>query len=127
MAEGGFDFGYDDPDLDNKLDHDDDDDDSDQKVDTTRPFQPTGASTPYHRGELHEMITMQQEQSGLPDTSYEETPLLGSNQDGIPDPILLGDLLEPEEKEGRLNRALDFIKSRFPKVDFKKLGPIKLK
>ena len=47
MAEGGFDFGYYDPDLDHKLDHDDeDDDDSDQEVDTTRPFQPTEASTP---------------------------------------------------------------------------------
>ena len=47
MAEGG-DFGYDDPDLDNKLDNDDDDDDE-KEVDTTRPFQP--ASTPYHGGE----------------------------------------------------------------------------
>ena len=74
MSEGGFDFGYDDPDLDHKLDNDDDD--SDQEVDTTRPFQPGAASTPYHGGEQHEMKTMQQEQSGLPDTSYEETPLL---------------------------------------------------
>ena len=41
MAEGGFDFGYEDPDLDHKLDNDDDDDDS--EVDTTRPFQPTEA------------------------------------------------------------------------------------
>ena len=109
MAEGGLDFGYDDPYLDNKLDHDDDDDDddSDQEVDTTRPFQPTEASTPYHRGEKHEMQTMQHEQSGLP----EESPLLI-------------DLLEPEERQGMLDKAIDFIKKRFPKVDLKKLGPI---
>ena len=110
MAEGGFDFGYDDPYFDHKLDHDDDDD-SDQEVNTTRPFQATEASTPYHRGEQHEMQTMQHEQSGLPDTSYEETPLLG-------------DLLQPEERQGMIDRGIDFIKKRFPKVYLKKLGPI---
>ena len=101
MAEGG-EFGYDDPNLDHDLDHDDDDD-GEQEVDTTRPFQPTGASTPYHRREQHEMQTMQHEQSGLPDTSYEETPLLG-------------DFLHHEERQSKLER--------FPRVDFKKLGPI---
>ena len=74
MAEGGRDFGYDDPRLDDDLDYDDDVD-NDQEVSRTQPFQPTEASTPYHRGEGHEMHTMH-EQSGLPDTSYEETPLL---------------------------------------------------
>ena len=76
MAEGGGDFGYDDPDLDYNIDHDDDDDE--QEVDTTRPFQPGAASTPYNGGGQFEMQTMQHEQSGLPDTSYEETPLLGA-------------------------------------------------
>ena len=76
MAEGGY-FGYDDPDLDYNIDHDSNNDD-DEDVDTTRPFQPGGASTPYHGGEQHEMQTMQHEQSGLPDTSYEETPLTRS-------------------------------------------------
>ena len=71
MAEGGGDFGYDDPDLDFKIDHDDD-----QEENTTQPFQPGSASTPYQ--EQYEMQTMQHEQSGLPDTSYEETPLLGA-------------------------------------------------
>jgi len=74
MAEGGGEFGRDDPDLDYQLDHDDDDDE--QEVNRTQPFQPDAASTPYHRGEQVEMQTMQQEQSGLP--SYEETPLLGA-------------------------------------------------
>ena len=76
MAEGG-DFSYDDPDLDYQIDHDDDD----QEVNTTRPFQPGVASTPYH-GKQYEMQTMMDELQGLPDTSYEETPLLGT-QDQI--------------------------------------------
>ena len=111
MAEGG-EFGYDDPELDHDLDHDDDDD-SDEEVDTTRPFQPTEASTPYHRREQHEMQTMQHEQSGLPDTSYYETPLLS-------------DFLDDEEKKSKVDRAIDFIKRRFPRVDLTKLGPIGL-
>jgi len=83
MAEGGGEFGYKDPELDNRLDHDSDDD-GEQEVGTTHPFQPGAASTPYqpgdpyHGGEQTEMRTMQHEQSGLPDTSYEETPLLGA-------------------------------------------------
>ena len=78
MAEGG-DFGYDDPDLDYQIDHDDDDDDN-QEVNRTQPFQPGAASTPYHGGEQHEMQTMIDEQEGLPDTSYEKTPLFGAQQ-----------------------------------------------
>ena len=75
MADGGGYFGYDDPDLDDKIDHDGGhDNDNEQEVNRTRPFYPEAASTPYHRGEEHEMKTMMQEQSRLPDTSYEETP-----------------------------------------------------
>ena len=80
MAEGGVDFGFYDPDLDDAIDNApyDDYDDDEQEVDTTRPFLPGAASTPYNGGEQIEMQTMQHEQSGLPDTSYEETPLLGA-------------------------------------------------
>jgi len=74
MAEGG-DFGYEDPDADYELDHDDDDD---QEVNRTQPFHPGAASTPYQGGEEIEMKTRQHEQTGLPDTSYEETPLVGA-------------------------------------------------
>ena len=56
----------------------DDNYDEEQEVDTTRPFFPGASSTPYDRGEQYEMQTMMHEQSGLPDTSYEETPLLGA-------------------------------------------------
>ena len=71
MAEGEDPFAYDFP------VHDDNYDDK-QEVDTTQPFFPGGSSTPYNRGEQYEMQTMMHEQSGLPDTSYEETPLLGA-------------------------------------------------
>ena len=47
-----------DPDLDDALDNDDD---YEQEVDTTRPFQPGAASTPYHGGEQYEMSTTQHE------------------------------------------------------------------
>jgi len=81
MAEGG-EFGYEDTDLENRIDHDDDDDE--QEVDKTHPFQPGAASTPYqpgdpyHGDEQTDVRTMQHEQSGLPDISYqEEIPLFG--------------------------------------------------
>ena len=73
VAEGGG-FDNENPDLDYQLDHDDDDE---QEVDTTHPFQSGSASTPYHGGEHIEMQTIQHEHSGLPDTSYEGTSLLG--------------------------------------------------
>ena len=113
MAEGG-EFGMEQPDLDHDIDHDDDDDDDDdeQEVNTTRPFQPGTASTPYHGGEQHEMQTMQHEQSGLPETSFDES---------IP---LLGSFTHQEDKPAILERAKAFIKSKFPRVDFGKLGPI---
>ena len=89
MTEGGGEFGHVDPELDDAINNDDiyDDDESvsvpseeEQEVDTTQPFPlPGAASTPYHGGEQHEMQTMQHEQSGLPDTSYEETPLLSGS------------------------------------------------
>ena len=78
MATGGDAFGLDDPELDFNIDNEPYDDYDEQEVDTTRPFQPGAASTPYHGGEEIQMQTMQHEQSGLPDTSYEETPLLGA-------------------------------------------------
>ena len=95
-----------------------DDDDKGQEVNTTQTFDPVGASTPYqtgapyHGGEQTEMRTMQHEQSGLPDTSFlEEIPLLS-------------DFMHPDDKKAMLESAKYFIRRRFPKVDFKKLGPI---
>ena len=78
MAEGG-EFGMDQPYLDDAIDHDDDDDDDDeQEANRTQPFQPGTASIPYHGGEQHEMQTKHHEQSGLPETSFDEDiPSLG--------------------------------------------------
>ena len=81
MAEGGFD--NENPWLDDHIDHDgddDDDNDDEEEVDTTRPFQPGTASTPYHNGEQIAEIethTFPREQSELPDTSFvEKIPFL---------------------------------------------------
>jgi len=58
------------------------------------------------------MQTRQHEQTRPPETSYEETPLLG-------------DLIH-DDKPAMLERAKDFIKKRFLKVDFRKLDPIEI-
>ena len=55
---------------------------------------------------------MQHEQSGLPDTSYqEETPLLGT-------------FIHTDDKPAMLKKAKDFIRRRFPNVKFGKIDPI---
>ena len=100
------------PDLDHSIDDDDDDDDDDeQEANRNHPFQPGTASTPYHGGEQHEMQMMHHEKSGLPETSFDEIPSLGG-------------FIHQEDKPALLERARAFIKRRFPRVDFGKLGPI---
>ena len=119
MAEGGH-FGYDDPDLDNKIDHDDDDDidpssyDDDavkESLNKTQPFKPVRASTPYHGGEQVEMQTMHDEQTGMEENLYLETPLLS-------------EIIDDEEKQSAIDKTIDYMKRKFPKADFKKVGPI---
>ena len=94
MDEGEEPFATDFPIRKHDLDYDDDErevyyyeygqevdnDEDEQEVDTTRPFYPGSSSTPYHGGEQLEMQTMMHEQSGLPDTSYEETPFFKKNR-----------------------------------------------
>jgi len=123
MAEGGGEFGYKDPYLDNRINQNDDDDE--QEVNRTQPFDPGAASTPYqpgapyNEGEQMEMSTFRHEQSDLPDTSYVETSFISG--ENIP---LLEPFIHNDDKPAMLERAKEKIKSRFPKVDFKKLGPI---
>ena len=119
MAEGGGEFGHEDPALDNRLDHDSDD--GEQEVDTTHPFQPGGTSTPYqpgdpyHGGEQMEMSTFPHERSGLPDTSYqEEIPLLQRTPS-------ISDLQEESNLRQKLKKAVDMIKDNFPKAKFEKI------
>jgi len=111
MAEGGGEFG--DGDLIHFHDIYHNDDDDEQEVNRTQPFQPGAASTPYRGGEQIEMQMMSHEQSGLPDTSYAETPLLG-------------DFMHPEEKQTFVEKSKEYIKAHFPNVDFSKLGPISI-
>ena len=85
MADGEAPYVFKNPAYD---DNDGDDDDQevnrtgpidyDQEFNSTWAFGPGAASTP---GEQYEMQTMMHEQSGLPDASYEETPLLGAQSE----------------------------------------------
>ena len=102
------DFGYEDDRLDYNLDHDHDDE---QEVDTTRPFQPGAASNPYHGGEQHPMQTMMHEQRGLPDTSYEETPLLRRTGS-------IRDLQQESARRQKMKKSVDMIKAKFPRANF---------
>jgi len=117
MAEGGGEFGYEVPDLDNRVDNNDDDDEE-QEVERTQPFQPGGASTPYqpgapyNEGEQKEMSTFHHEQSGLPDTSYAETSFMGED---IP-------LLEPYSEP---KSVIDRLKRVFPKFSTEKFAVMK--
>jgi len=77
-------------------------------VDRTRPFQPGASSTPYQIFENIEMQTMQDEQSGLPDSSY----------------ALLRSFIHQDDKPAILESKKEIIKKEFPTVDFGKLDPI---
>ena len=135
MAEGGGEFGYDDPKLDKGLDNDGWADDQDT-VNRTQPFDPYAASTPYHGGEQHEMQAMQHEQSGLP--SYNERTLLltttadlerryaalrEDQRTGIIDTTQMMDTsinpLTEEDREKQIQRVKSLIKAEYPnaKVD----------
>ena len=120
MAEGGGEFNYD-AELDDISDDVDVYDDQksvsvpseeEQEIDTTQRFPVPGASsTPYHGGEQHEMQTMQHEQSGLPDTSYEETPFLTRTGS-------ISDLQNESLLRQKMKKAVDIIKAKFPKANF---------
>ena len=99
-------FAFKDKDLDNGLDNDDDQYDQEHEVNTTRPFQPGAASTPYQ--------TIMHEQSGLPDTSYEETPLLRRTGS-------IGDLQRESALRQIMKKAVDMIKAKFPSADIEAL------
>ena len=111
MAEGGgFENPAYDPDNPEVPRNDDDDNEDEQDHDETTPFWPGSASTPGPSGEEIRMPTMHHEKGGLPDTSYDEIPSLGS-------------FVHQDDKPAMLERAKEFIKRKFPRVDFGKLGP----
>ena len=85
MADGEAPYFFENPAYDDNDGDDDDQEinrvgphDDDQEFDSTWSFGPGAASTP---GEQYEMQTMMHEQAGLPDYSYEETPLLGAQDE----------------------------------------------
>ena len=88
-----------------------------EDIDRTNPFQPTGASTPYPPEDTGETIEL----SSLPDE--EADAFLGP--DHIPS-VTEVDFIDADEKKRQLERVKRFIKDKFPKVDFAKLGPIGL-
>ena len=117
--------------------------DEEQEANITQPFEPGQASTPYQGGEQVEMQTMQHEKAGLPsyeETSFggEKTPLLHdleSRLDKLKRNSLTGildisgnpageNVLSLEEQKEQIERAKQFIKNRYPQVNFSKLGPI---
>ena len=98
MAEGE-EFGYEDERLDNLINLDDDDE---QEVDTTRPFQPDAASTPYQ--------TMMHER---PDTSYEEAPLRRTGS--------IGDLQLESALSQKMKKSIEMIKAKFPRAYIEKM------
>ena len=116
MAEGGYDPTTEkDPLIPDTGDDDDDDDPLDnldlskipvdpEDPDRTQPFEPGGASTPYHGGEEYEMTRLPQEQSGGGET--------------IPEAPEYTDFLD---KTTRLERLREQLKARFPKIDLSKI------
>ena len=132
MAEGGYEFDYEDPDLDHKLDNDDDDN---YTGDETTPFLPGSASTPGPNGEEIPMKTMQKEKSGLPsyaETSFgvtdgelerlrslRENPITGL-LDTTKDVILENPLSE-EDKLLEIQKVRNFIKKLYPNANISKL------
>ena len=138
MAEGGYDPRDETTDKDPLIPDtgDDDDDDGDdpwdnldwdtplypEDTDRTQPFEPGAASTPAG-GEsipMTERTSLPQERGPrTEETSFTTTP------DSIPT-VSEVDFVDEEEKEKQLEKVKKFIKDKFSKVDFGKLGPIGL-
>lgn len=68
-------------------------------------------STPYNGGEETKMQTRHHKQTTLPDTSYEEIPLLS-------------DFMDKDKKQTKFEKAKDLIRRKSPTVNFEKMCPI---
>ena len=135
MAEGG-DFGYDDPDLDNSIDHDDDDESSPLLQNKTGSF--TTSTPAYQTRPREEMeMTTFQEKGGRPEPSYAETPFGGTRDlekrlaalrrdaiTGMLNTTKIPDVENPlnfEERQKEIQNVRNFIKKRYPNADLSKL------
>ena len=84
-------------------------------IDRTNPFEPRGSSSPYPDDDGEEMeMTSLEEEEARQFLGLDEVP---------PAPTELNHF-DADEKEKRLDKLKRFIKDKFPKVDFEKLGPI---
>ena len=141
MAEGGDEFGYDNPTFEN------DNDDSDflitssdikaaallipereEKLSVTAPFVPSGFSTPYHGGEEIEMpsyderttliqtVTNEDIQRRLDNLRNKDTGMIRTD---IPAPPKLEDFIDVESE---IQKVKNFIKSRFPNAEVEKMN-----
>ena len=118
-------------------DYDVPDDHDDDNADQTFSFGPPHSSTPVAYNQEMEMKTIQEEKSGLPETSYAETSFGGTadlekrladlkrdsitgllNTTKIPN---VENPLSNEERKKEIQRVRDFIQKRYPKADFSKL------
>ena len=132
MAEGGYDPTDSTTDKNPIIPDTGDDDDDDPWADfdwntpvdpedskRTQPFEPEASSTPTG-GESIPMTTRtslpQERGPRTAETSFTTPP------DSIP--TVEVDFVDEEEKERKIARLKRFIQDKFPKVDFKKLGPI---
>ena len=81
-------------------------------IDRTNPFEPGGTSTPYPPPE-NDREAMELSNMNLDETEFDpdDTPLLTN-------------VMYSDEQKTFLEKGLKFIKSKFAKVDFKKLGPV---
>ena len=135
MAEGGGEFGYDNPILDNDLDNDDSNlpftysdieaaalliPETEEKLSVTAPFVPSGSSTPYHGGETFEMPSYDERTPLIERNSVENierrlqalrNPITGMLRTDVPAPPNRRFLID----EGiEIQKVKNLIKPRFP-------------
>ena len=145
LAEGGFEFGYDDPDLDDKIDKDDDGDNfnltmedidavarmipnTENTLNETAPFNPGSSSTPYHGGESYEMPSYDERTPLIERDSVEDierrlqnlrNPTTGFLRTDIPAPPNPRFLIDVAAE---IQKVKNFIKSRYPNAKVEEMN-----
>ena len=143
MAEGGYEFGYDDPDLDDKLDNDDDDlpftkedikaaarmiPDTENTLNETAPFKPGLSSMPYHGGESYEMPSYDERTPLIEKDSIDDiqrrfgnlrNPYTNLLRTDVPPPPNAIDFID---KDAEIQKARNFIKDRYPNAQVDKMN-----
>jgi len=119
------------------LEHTDDKKEDDDGTFNFTPSRPVGTSTPHNQGETIDMRTRLHEQSGLPDTSYQEETDFGGiptteeierrlnslrdSRTGLLDLSkieLQNIILSDADKQKEIQKVKEFIKIRYPNAKF---------